>query len=277
MVGNQADAAAALAPPRREFWIAVVAVLAVLVLLYAAPTVMYRWVGESTADRWAEQLRLPKPVPTKAYECPLETPAAQPRPQTQTKAATKAKASAVAPGALEPTANKPVPGCRPLSAVELNFLDQSEQRLVDMANFHLGVARELFKWQYLATLSGLVAGTLTAAALLVISLQGLPRATLWMKSVFVVCSATAAFWVAIPQLYRYAGNQSAALKGYSLATSAMWQVRAARAGSLDGEGKWVDGPRFVSALPARLAEIGALSLSFDESKMHLPELKVPSP
>ncbi|MEJ8849370.1 hypothetical protein [Variovorax rhizosphaerae] len=162
-----------------------------------------------------------------------------------------------------------------MTTVERNFLEQAEKWLVTVGNFHLEVARDLFKWQFLATLSGLVAGALTAASLLVIALQGLPQAQLWMKAVFVVCSASAAFWVATPQVYRYSQNQVVALKGYSLATGTLWQLRAVRAGSLDGEGKWLDSGRFVSGLPAKLSEIGALSLSFDESKTSIPELKVP--
>ena len=247
------------------------AVAAVLVLLYAAPKLMYDWVGAPTADRWAQQIRLTAAPSTHTYQSP--PPDKAPRSQPTKRPAKGAKdAKPVDPPAAT---NAPTPTCRQLTQVEKSFLDQTEKWLIAIGNFHLEVARDTFKWQYYATLSGLVAGSLTAAALLVISIQGLPTATLWMKSVFVVCSATAAFWVAIPQVYRYAANQSASLKAYSLASHAIWQIRAVRAGNLDGEGKWVDGPRFMSALPKQLAEIGALSLSFDETKVKLPDLKQP--
>ena len=256
---------------RRAFWLAVVAVAAVLVLLYAAPRTMYEWVGAPTADRWAQQIRLPEASSREVYQCPARDKDIRSQPTARpAKEGKRAKPVAVSGATASPT-----PTCRQLTQVEKDFLDQTENWLIAVGNFHLEVARDLFKWQYYATLSGLVAGSLTAAALLVISIQGLPTATLWMKSVFVVCSATAAFWVAIPQVYRYAANQSASLKAYSLASHAIWQIRAVRAGSLDGDGKWTDGPRFVSALPKQLAEIGALSLSFDENKVKLPDLKQP--
>jgi len=271
METHEEDLASEPTRKRKAFWLSVAAVAAVLVLLYGAPLLMYEWVGSPTADRWAAQIRLSEASTKDVYQC--TAPDSTARPHTTARPAKEARgAKAVA----QPSTSSPSPSnCRQLTRVEKDFLDQTEKWLIAIGNFHLEVARDTFKWQYYATLSGLVAGSLTAAALLVISIQGLPTATLWMKSVFVVCSATAAFWVAIPQVYRYAANQSASLKAYSLASHAIWQIRAVRAGNLDGEGKWTDGPRFVSALPKQLAEIGALSLSFDETKVKLPELKQP--
>ena len=275
-MGNDSNAASGnpgktTADQWKDLLTAVIAVSAVIVLLYVAPTILYHYVGYPTAEKWAKRIELPKPSASSVYQCPPSVAAAPVKPKPK-----GSKADAKLKPATTSASSAPVtPPCRPLTQVERDFLDQTEEWLVAVGNFHLEVAKDLFRWQYLATLSGLVAGALTGAALLVISLQGLPTATLWMKSVFVVCSATAAFWVAVPQLYRYSANQAAALKGYSLASSAIWQIRAVRAGNLDGDGKWIDGTRFVGLLPAKLAEISALTLAFDESKVGLPNLKTP--
>ena len=95
-----------------------------------------------------------------------------------------------------------------------------------------------------------------------------------MKSVFVVCTASVAFWVAVQQLYRYTHNQTVALKKYSETLDLVWKIRAVQAGGMDA-GAWVSGPHFVSVLADKLTKVSAFSVSFDESKVAVPNLKTP--
>ncbi|MBT2301393.1 hypothetical protein J7E70_13075 [Variovorax paradoxus] len=219
-----------------------------LALIYGAPTVAYNKVGITTATEWERYFLLPDASEQTFYRC-------------KTLAEPASKSSAVA--------------CREFSDLEIRALNDAEQQLTKLGNAQLGVARAFFGWQYLATLAGLIAGSLSAAALLAISLYGWQTAPLWARSFFIVCSASAAFWLAVPQLYQYDPNLAAAQKRHGVAATTVWQIKAVRATGRDSQGGWVEPQKFIHTVSARVPEV-ALGLAFDQSKAVPQKLEKPA-
>ena len=71
-----------------------------------------------------------------------------------------------------------IPGCKEFTDSEKVFIHESEKWLLNISSFYLEMTKKFFLWQYLATISGLSAATLTGASILVISLKGMSAAKL---------------------------------------------------------------------------------------------------
>jgi hypothetical protein len=248
--------------------LSVLAVILACSLIYGVPTIALDQVGKPVSAEWKQKLEIPKESSrSELFRC--ITPDGMP-----SQDASKASSRSNVQGRVAPLEEAPF--CRQITSSERAALDSAEDALVLRGDLHLEVARKFFEWQYLATLAGLVSATLTAAALLMISLQGLPASAMWSKALFVVCSASSAFWIAVPQLYRYSANQSSALKGYTVASETVGRIRVVRATGRDTNGQWIDGSKFVGVVAQRVAEVNAFGVAFDESKVVPQKLSMPS-
>ena len=138
------DAAAAAAAVSREKKLTRWAIGIAIILIYGAPGVYVLTLGASAAQRWEEKFRIPGTNNT-FYVC-QDLGVTPPKP--------------------------PAVPCRDFSALEQEHLVEVDKQLTSLGNEQLNIARRFFGWQYLATLSALVAGSLGAAALLAISLPG---------------------------------------------------------------------------------------------------------
>lgn len=244
-VNDSAAAAAAASKEKKHTWIALG--LAV-VLIYLVPGGYVLTLGASAAQRWENGFTIPGRTNHTFYVC-QDLGVTPPKP--------------------------PAIPCKDFSALEQEHLEATDKNLTFLGNEQLNIVRKFIGWQYLATLSALVAGSLGAAALLAISLPGWKSAPAWVRSFFIFASASAAFWLAIPQVYQFASNLTTAQKRYALASTTVWQIRSVRATGRDAQGIWVEPHKFVTAASARIPEV-AIGIVFDESKAVPGKIELPS-
>ncbi|MDF3834767.1 hypothetical protein P3W85_17640 [Cupriavidus basilensis] len=222
--------------------------LAAAVLIYLVPYAFLVTVGYDTIKEFCPFFRSPISISTNIYECEKISTSLQ-----------RGKTS----------------GCNDFNKPELDLINSAQERILKGAETQFDLIKSFFKWQYFSTLSALIAGALSAMTLLAISIYGWASAPGWLKPSFFLCSASVAFWVAVPQVYRYEENISAALKRHALASTTLWQLSTIRATGRDADGNWVNPQKTLWNLTRQAGEAGIIGIAFDQNKAMLLKLEKP--
>jgi hypothetical protein len=214
-------------------------------------------VADENIDEWRPNL---KPIPHSGkdfYKC-----AAVELPALKQVASAKAVSSA------------PIP-CREFLPMEEAVVMTNQAMLEKFGPIQMDMAIALQRWQYYASLAALLAGALTAAALLSVSLEGWANSALWTKVFFITCSVSTALCFAVPQVYKYEQNIASALKRYNTAFSSLQHIGVVRATGRNPDGTWVVPSDFVSGLSARVIEANGFLVEIDQSKAAIQKIDGP--
>ena len=240
--------------PAMETLVAVVTLL----LIFGVPPIYLEWVADDNIKDWKPSLVPTQSGVTAFYRCEeVQPPAARPAPTV---------------GAADP----PTVPCREFLPAQREVVKEREKAFLDLATVQMDMVIGLLRWQYLATVSALIAGALTAAALLAVSFLGWTHSALWTKVFFMLSSVSAAFWFAVPQIYKYEHNIASAFKRYNTALSALQQIEVVRVTGRGVDGKWIEPHVFLWALSAPRVEANGFVVEIDQSKAVIPKLDGPN-
>jgi hypothetical protein len=224
--------------------------------VHVPATLYFLWVGKPVAATWAEHFKPAAPGHRLGfYTCP--SPAL-----TKKTSATIAK-----PG---PDVTKAPSTCADTPPITQDFLVELRAEAIQLTRASIERLQSLFAWQYLALIAGLVAAALSAIWTFMFAASGWSNTEPWVKAAFAVTSTSLAFWLTVPQVFRYQDNIVAAERIFHEGSALRREIETFASTGKGRDGAWIEPAAFAWQAHAQLREIRRIGIAFDQARVGIP-------